>query len=176
MTQASGTRTNGRVAVSAFLALVFSLTFIGDAKAQVEPLRIGLGLDGVLHSSEGLGIGFRTRISRPINWDVSLAFDFGLTGFLLGGTDEATYVFDPQVSVIVTLPDLNRATYLLGGFGVYAPFGSGDHADGGPMLHLGIGRAVPLRESTIYYEVNPAFIIRESSLGVSIPFRIGVII
>jgi hypothetical protein len=176
MTQASGTRTNAHVAVSALLALVLALSHFRDARAQDEPLRIGLGLDAVLQSSEGLGIGFRTRISRPINWDVSIAFDFGLTGFLLGGTDEATYVFDPQVSVIVTFPDLNRATYLLGGFGVYAPFGSGSHADGGPMLHVGIGRAVPLRESTFYYEVDPAFIIRESSLGVSIPFRVGVII
>jgi hypothetical protein len=171
-----------RIATRSLILTLIGLTLLAGRhpttaqNTQSEPLRVGIGFDAVLHTEDGLGIGFRTRWSRPVTWDVSIALDVGLTGFLLGGTEDASYAFDPQVSVIVTFPDVSRATYMLGGFGVYAPFGSGDHSDGGPTLHVGVGRAVPLRESTLYYEVDPTFIILRKSIGLSLPFRIGIII
>lgn len=163
---------------TALAILLLFVVFSGarQAFAQSEPVRVGVGFDAVIQSKDGLGVGFRTRWSRPINWDVSLALDLGLSGFIFQGREKASYVFDPLVSVIVTFPDVSRATYLLGGFGIYAPFGPGDHLDGGPLLHLGIGRALPLRESTMYYELDPAIIVLKNSIGLSLPFRIGIIL
>ncbi len=157
---------------------VFVLLISGgrEALGQDDPVKIGFGFDAVLQPDEGLGLGVRTRFSKPLSWDISAALDLGLSGFILEGRDDASYVFDPQVSLIVTFPNLDRATYLLGGFGVYAPFGDASNSTGGPTVHIGVGRALPLRESTLYYEVDPALIIQKSKVVVSIPFRIGIIL
>ncbi len=161
----------------AILILLLSLTFPKlQTSAQTNNLKIGFGFDAVLQSEDGLGLGFRARLSKPLTWDLSLAVDLGITGFILEGQDDASYVIDPQVSLIVTFPNLERTTYLLGGFGVYAPFGPSDHSAGGPTIHLGVGRATPLRESTLYYEIDPAIIIQSEEIALSIPFRIGIIL
>jgi hypothetical protein len=166
---------------SALLALVLLLA-VAPARAQAPELqpRFGGGFDGVIVLggssllNDGVGVGVRGRVSFPINADLSVAADAGLAGFILGGRDDASYLFNPQVGAIVTLPALGRARYLLGGLGWYAPLGGG-RASGGPALHGGLGWVVPLQESSLYVEVNPALIIGQSSTALAIPARIGVI-
>ena len=73
---------------------------------------------------------------KDFNWNFIFAPDasdqrpeaagLGVAGFILGGRDDASYVFTPQASVIVTLPpEGDRAPYLLFGVGGYFPFSAG---------------------------------------------------
>lgn len=163
------------------LAALFVILLIPTAFAQEKPPpRFGFGFNGMLSTVDGFGLGFRGRIAAPINTDLSAALDLGLTGFILGGRDDATYVFDPQVSMIVTLPFRgNEAPYLLGGVGAYLAFedeDSDENADGGPTIHLGFGRVQQLNATTIFYEINPALIVGETAVDLVLPFRIGVIL
>ena len=145
-----------------------------DAMAQAAT-RFGVGFNGLISTTDGLGLGIRSRISAPVNADLSFAVDLGLTGFILQGRDDASYVFDPQVSAIVTLPGpRDRMPYILGGVGAYVSFQDGD-SEGGPTLHGGFGYVQALNETTIFYEINPALIIGEESVNLALPFRIGVI-
>ncbi|HMB90093.1 MAG TPA: hypothetical protein VKP65_04550, partial [Rhodothermales bacterium] len=90
-----------------------------DAMAQAAT-RFGIGFNGLISTTDGLGLGIRSRISAPVNADLSFAADLGLTGFILQGRDDASYVFDPQVSAIVTLPGRrDKMPYILGGVGAY---------------------------------------------------------
>lgn len=158
------------------LLLLLLLAFgAPDARAQLDNSRFGLGFNTLLSADNGFGMGFRGRLSTPINADLSFALDAGLTGFLLGGRDDATWVLDPQVSLIVTLPGVEKAPYLLMGIGGYLdPSDSGDTLTG-PTLHAGLGWVKPLRESVLFYEIDPALIIGETKVSAAIPFRIGVI-
>jgi len=156
--------------------LVAALT-IGarDVRGQLMDSRLGLGFNALLSAENGFGMGFRGRLSTPVNADLSFALDAGLTGFILGGRDDAIWIFDPQASVIVTLPGVEKAPYLLTGIGGYLdPSDSGDTLTG-PTLHAGVGWVKPLRESVLFYEVVPALIIGAEKVAVAIPFRIGVI-
>lgn len=161
------------------LLLVALLCFasVSTAQAQERTPRFGLGFNAMLSTSEGLGLGFRGRVSAPINADLSVALDLGLTGFVLEGRDDAVYVFDPQVSGILTLPyGQNSAPYLIGGIGAYAAFDQEDDTtDGGPTIHGGVGWVRRLSDTTVYYEVNPALVVGEESVDVVFPLRIGVI-
>jgi hypothetical protein len=161
------------VALATFL-LVCLHSNSADAQGR-EPL-IGLGFTTVLSSDDGLGFGFRSRISAPVRADLSFALDLGAAAFILEGRDTATYIFDPQVSAIITFPGTSRATYLLGGVGGYIPFSDQGRSEGGPTLHFGIGWAKPLSETLLYYEFDPALIIKKSSVSVAFPFRIGIIL
>jgi len=146
-----------------------------DARAQLADARFGLGFNTLLSADNGFGMGFRGRLSTPINADLSFALDAGLTGFILGGRDDATWIIDPQASLIVTLPGVEKAPYLLTGIGGYIdPSDSGDTLTG-PTLHVGVGWVKPLRESVLFYEVAPALIIGADKVAGVIPFRIGVI-
>lgn len=164
------------------VVLLALLSVSPDAHAQGADLqpRFGGGFDGMLFLGSpslvqnGLGIGVRGRASFPINADFSVAADAGFVGFLLGGREDATYVFNPQVSGIVTFPALGQARYLLGGLGWYAPLGS-SRATGGPALQAGMGWVTPLQETALYFEVNPALVIGESSIAIVVPARVGVI-
>ena len=152
-----------------------SLSAVPEVTAQPLEPRFGLGFNGMISTADGLGLGLRSRVSAPVNADLSFAVDLGLTGFILKGRDEATYVFDPQVSAIVTLPPgPKRAPYILGGLGAYIAF-SEDGNDGGPTIHGGIGWVQSLRETTLFYEVDPALIVGESAVDLVLPFRVGVI-
>lgn len=165
-----------------FRLLAFATLFITglliqpatDALAQAAT-RFGVGFNGLISTTDGLGLGIRSRISAPVNADLSFAVDLGLTGFILQGRDDASYVFDPQVSAIVTLPgSRDRSPYILGGVGAYVSFQDGD-SEGGPTLHGGFGYVQALNETTIFYEIDPALIIGEESVALALPFRIGVI-
>jgi len=149
-----------------------------EATAQ-QPLRprFGLGFNTTLTTAEGvLGLGLRARTSAPVNTDLSFAVDLGVTGFILRGRDDATYVFDPQLSAIVTLnAGQQRTPYILGGIGAYVPFGGDDEEESGPTLHGGFGWVQALSNTTLFYEIDPALIIGETAVDLVLPFRIGVI-
>lgn len=148
--------------------------------ADFQP-RFGAGFDGtlVLGSRDvvrnGMALGARGRISFPVNADLSLAADAGFSGYLLGGRADASYAFMPQLSAILTFPALGQARYVIGGVGWHAPLGGAD-VQGGPTLHGGLGWILPLRETSLYVEVNPSFVIGETGSGLTIPLRIGVIL
>ncbi len=163
------------------LALLLCL-FAAPALAQggLNP-RFGVGFDALLSVAsgevldDGFGLGVRGRASFPVNADFSFAVGAGFAGFLLGGRDDATYLFNPQVSGVLTLPRSPRwARYLIGGFGGYFPLGD-SMKEGGPSLHLGLGWAQPLNETSLYVEINPSIVIGETRTAIIIPARVGVI-
>lgn len=143
--------------------------------AQLSETRFGLGFNTLLSSEDGLGLGFRGRISTAINADLSFALDAGLTGFILGGRDDATYIIDPQASLIITLPGVERATYLIAGMGAYIDTSDNSDSLEGPTIHFGVGWVQTLRESVLFYEIDPALVIGRTEVAVAIPFRIGII-
>jgi hypothetical protein len=157
--------------------------FAPAAPAQSGGLapRFGVGFDALVSVAsgdvleDGFGMGVRGRASFPINADFSAAVGAGFAGFLLGGRDDATYLFNPQLSGILTLPrSPNWARYLVGGFGGYFPLGDSE-AEGGPALHLGLGWVRPLQETSLYVEIDPALIIGDTRTALVVPARIGVI-
>lgn len=161
--------------------LLLALLFAVPASAQSLAPRFGAGFDALLSVASGdvldsgLGLGVRGRASFPINADFSVALGAGFAGFILGGRDDATYLFNPQVSGIVTIPRTEHwARYLIGGLGGYFPLGSST-AEGGPALHFGLGWARPLNESSLYVEVNPSLVIGESRTALVAATRVGVI-
>lgn len=146
------------------------------AAAQTERTRYGLGLNLQIDGDEGVGLGLRARLSQPLNADLSAALDLGLTGFIFQGLDEASYLFDPQASLIVTVPRQNeRALYILTGLGLYIPIGDDEGRPASPVFHLGAGWVQLLRETTIYYEVDPQLLIEEEKVRLALPLRIGII-
>lgn len=160
------------------LTLAITLCAAPTAHSQDLSPRFGLGFNTTVSTEDGIGIGMRLRGSAPVNRDLSFAIDLGLTGFIFEGRDEATYLVDPQISAIVSVPDTrpDRLTYFMGGFGAYLPFDAdGGSRDAAPTLHFGIGRVHSLTETSIFYEVNPGLIIGEERVGLVFPIRAGVI-
>ncbi|PSQ91541.1 MAG: hypothetical protein BRD52_07795 [Bacteroidetes bacterium SW_4_67_19] len=158
------------------LALLLALP--GPAHAQDGDLtpRFGLGTQGLVSTEDGFGLGLRTRASAPLNADVSAAVDLGLTGFVFGGRDDAIYLFEPQVSLVVNLPSQgSRLPYLLAGVSGHFPLTRADRSESGPVIHLGIGRVQALTDSSLFYEVNPGLLIGEESVDLLLPIRIGLI-
>lgn len=147
-----------------------------DAYAQDRP-RFGAGVQlvGTSAGEGNFGPGFRFRVSAPINRDLSFAIGTSFTGYIFEGQDEASYAFDPQASLIVTLPGSGtESLYALGGAGAYVPFGE-TTADPGPTFHLGMGKVWLLQDTSVYAEVNPALIVGESETSLLFPVRLGVI-
>lgn len=164
------------------LALLALLAAAAPARAQsgaFDP-RFGVGFDGLLSIGsgavldDGLGLGVRGRASFPLNADFSLGLDVGFAGFVLGGREGATYLFNPQISGILTLPRLEWAKYVIGGFGGFFPMGDA-RAEGGPSIHLGLGWALPLQETSFYFEIDPSLIIGANRSAIVVPARVGVI-
>lgn len=151
------------------------------ARAQELRPRFGVGFNAMVSTadlSNFLGLGLRGRVAAPINQDLSIGLDLGFTGFLLGGRNDASYIFDPQVSAIITLPgDIGRAPYILAGIGAYVPLSDEEEGEssGGPTIHGGIGWVQTLSETTFYYEVDPALIIGADLVHVALPVRLGLI-
>jgi hypothetical protein len=146
-----------------------------DVSAQAVSPRLGVGLNAMGSTADGFGLGIRGRASAPINADVSFALDLGFTGFILGGRRDASYVFDPQASFIVSIPDSgDRLSYLLFGAGAYVPLGDADSRSG-PTIHAGYGRVHILQETSLYWEINPAVMIGDTRVDLIVPLRVGVI-
>jgi len=159
------------------VALVLGLLFGSpdSAHAQPEP-RFGVGVQLMGTTvDDNFGPGVRLRSSVPLTQDVSLGLGAGLTGYIFEGRDDASYGFDPQASLIVTLPGQNRQRlYVLGGAGAYVPFGNAS-AESGPTVHLGIGKVWLLNESSFFFEFDPALFIGKEDTKAVMPIRLGVI-
>ncbi|GIV61339.1 MAG: hypothetical protein KatS3mg044_0205 [Rhodothermaceae bacterium] len=161
--------------VLSFALIALSMPLTTPVQAQSMAPRFGLGFATMLSTEDGLGLGFHGRASAPVNADLSFAVDLGFVGFILEGRDEATYIFDPQVSAIITLPGVRSAPYVLGGVGGYIPLNDKDRTVSGPTIHLGIGWVRALNETSLFYELNPALIIGETNVQFALPFRLGLI-
>jgi hypothetical protein len=166
------------------LHIVFAFAFfaaalpVTHADAQAVTPRFGLGFEVLGSTADGLGIGLQGRASAPLNADLSLGVDMGATGFVLGGRQDATWVFDPQVSAIITLPSRSgRAMYYLAGLGAYIPISEDEdsEAKAGPTIHGGVGWIQALRETTFFYEINPALVIAQDQVHLAVPLRAGII-
>lgn len=166
-------------------ALGFALTALAPAAhaQQVNPLpRFGVAFNGLVSTLDGIGIGVRGRATAPVNADLSIGLDLGATGFVLGGRNDASYVIEPQLSVVINLPGQDfgrvqnsRSSYLLAGVGAYLPTGQEDGSKGGPTVHVGLGWVQTLTETQIFYEINPALVVARNNVGVAIPVRLGLI-
>lgn len=161
------------------LLAIFAQAAVSPARAQDEASdrssRFGLSLNVLYSSDQGMGTGFRGRASIPINADISTALELGFTGFAFEGWQGADYLFDPQISLIITPPPSRlRAWYLFLGMGAYLPL-AGDKDLSGPTMHLGIGRAHGFGESALFYEIDPTLVIGRDQLGFLLPLRIGLI-
>ena len=161
-----------RVVTAAALSIL--LVVPSSESQDLEP-RFGFGFTGMVSTADGLGLGFRARASAPVSPDLSFAVDLGTTGFFLSGIDSSTWIFDPQVSAIVTLSGITKAPYLLAGIGGYIPVNDGSNSPGGPTVHAGFGYVRQLNQSSLFYEVNPALLLEQSKVELIIPFRVGVI-
>lgn len=158
-----------------FLAFGLLLGPADLAQAQQQP-RFGVGLQMMGTTvEESIGPGVRFRTSVPINQDISFGLDAGLTGYIFEGRDDASYTFDPQASLIVTIPGSGRQRlYVLGGAGAYVPFGE-TSAESGPTVHAGVGKVWLLNESSFFMEFDPALFVGEEETNVIFPVRIGII-
>ncbi len=159
------------------LVLLLTPAALAQRDGSIEP-RYGVGFDvttaiyGQDVIPDGPSLGLRGRVALPLNADVSVAGSLGLGAHLFEGADDARYVLNPQVSVIVTLPSRRSARYVLGGFGGFLPLSGGG---GGPSLHLGYGWAIPLTETSLYAEIDPSLVIGEREAVPVIALRTGVI-
>ena len=161
------------------LAVLFLLLLarpgVAHAQTDLTP-RLGLGVQALVSTEDGIAPGLRLRASAPLNADVSAAADLGLTGFVLQGSDNATYLLEPQLSVVVNLPSQGaNLPYLLTGVGGHFPLSDENESESGPVLHLGLGRVQALMDTSIFYEVNPGLLIADENVELLLPFRIGII-
>lgn len=160
---------------SLFLVLGLFLAPLLPVQAQESPrLGVGLQLTGsTVDSNIGPGVRFRTSV--PINQDISFGLGAGLTGFIFQGRDDASYSFDPQASLIVTLPGPKQERfYVFGGAGTYVPFGN-TNAVSGPTVHAGLGKVWLLSESSFFLEFAPTLFVGKETTDIILPVRIGVI-
>ena len=160
-------------------ALLSVLLGAATPRAQgAAPPRFGFGFDAVGAFPgqdllpEGVAVGIRGRAALPVNADLSVAADIGLLANLWDGSADARYVLNPQTSVIVTLPSRGSIRYVLGGFGGFIPLEGGG---GGPTLHLGVGTAIPLRDTSLYLELDPSLLVGQDETTVAVAARVGVI-
>lgn len=148
---------------------------VENTYAQQDP-RFGLGLQVMGTTVDNnIGPGLRFRSSVPLTQDVSFGLGAGFTGYIFSGRDDASYAFDPQTSLIVTLPGIGtERLYVLGGGGAYVPFGE-TSATSGPTVHLGVGKVWLMNESSFFVEFSPSIFIGQEEADLIIPFRLGVI-
>ena len=161
------------------LAATFFVWTAAPGASQADP-RFGVGFDVVtaLYGQDvipnGPSVGFRGRIALPINADLSLSASLGAGSHVFEG-GENTIVLNPQAELVVMLPQRRRSEnlrYLLGGFGGYIPVRNGD---GGLSIHAGAGLAIPLRETSLFLELNPALALGDDATVPVVSARAGVI-
>ena len=167
-----------RLALPALAAIATVLTAAPAAGQGAAPPRFGAGFDvaaappGQDLVPSGAAVGVRGRVALPVNADLSVAVDLGVLANLFEGSSEARYMLNPQTSLIVTLPGRNAIRYVLGGFGGFVPLEGGG---GGPTLHLGVGTAIPLRATSLYFELDPSLLIGQDETTGVVAARVGVI-
>lgn len=164
------------------LTVLVGSLLAGSARAQERATRYGVGVDLLLGppendaTTDGFGIGVRTRASIPLTYEVSLGLGAGVSGSLYRGRREASYTFNPQASLIVTFPREEQGDwwpYVLAGGGGFVSLRG--EAPGGPSIHGGIGWTRLLQDASIYVEFDPSLVImKEDSAGL-FSLRGGVI-
>jgi len=164
-------------------ALLASALAPSVATAQATVPRFGVAFQGLLAVPDGLGIGGRVRAATALNPDISLALDLGGVAFIAGSKSRADFAFEPQVSAIINVGEgrlrdpvgQSSNAYILAGLGAYLPTGN-DAPSGGLTLHGGVGFVQPLNASSLFYEFNPALVVRgKNDVGFLIPVRVGLI-
>ena len=168
-----------RLGLAVVLAtLTIALTAAPTFGQGAAPPRFGAGFDvtaappGQDLVPSGVGVGIRGRVALPVNADLSVAADLGLIANLFEGSSEARYMLNPQASIIVTIPGRDAVRYVLGGFGGFLPLEGGG---GGPTLHVGVGTAIPLRDTSLYFELDPSLLIGQDETTGVVAARVGVI-
>lgn len=161
---------------SAVVLLTVGLILCATGPVQAQNTRNGVALQLMGTTvDDRFGPGARFRSSVPITPDVSLGIGAGLTGYIFEGRNSASYAFDPQASLIITLPGSGpERTYVLGGGGAYVPFGE-TNAPSGPTIHAGIGKVWLLNQSSFFLEFDPGIFIGRESISMIYPFRGGII-
>lgn len=164
----------------AVTCIVAVLLLFGETPTQAQfDNRYGGGLQMMGSTvTQSAGPGLHLRTSFPMNRELSLAVGTALTGFVLRGEDESGYALDPEVSLVVTLPDpSSSSTYFLGGAGAHIPIGSNRYEDvvAGPTFHLGIGKVWQLGATSLYMELAPTLFFRRERTAVLMPLRGGII-
>ena len=162
------------------LVLLWAARPGGVARAQSDNLtpRLGAGVQLLGSTEDGVAPGMRMRVSAPLNADVSLAGGLGLSGFVLSGSENAMYLLEPQLSLVVNLPSVSSGDYLpylLTGVGGHFPLADESRSESGLVLHVGYGRVQSLMDTSVFYEVNPGFLIADDHVEVLLPIRIGLI-
>ncbi len=160
------------------LALLLATTASAQRYGATPP-RIGAGFEvttvfynqDVIPNSPALGI--RGRVALPVNADVSVAASLGVGAHLFEGADDTRFVLSPQASAIVTLPGGGSSVrYVIGGLGGFLPMSGGG---GGPTIHAGFGWAIPLTETSVFFEVNPSLLVGEEEAVPVLAARTGII-
>ena len=171
--------------LTCLIALV--LLAVPTAEAQVEgteparpAMRFGFGFTATMTTdfANPVGPGLHARLAIPVNQDLSFAAGGSIAGFVLGGREEAVYYAAPQVLAIVTLnATLPRSPYVLFGLGGHLPFyGPENNSQSGPVLTGGIGWALVLQQSSVYFEVLPGLVVARKAAKLTLPINIGVIL
>jgi len=157
------------------LATLFLIT-PDSTIAQGAGLVFGIGVQTQANTDDGFGAGLRGRLSAPVTADLSFAAGLGFSSHFLNGRNETVFSFDPQISAILTMPGVTSAMYFMAGVGVYLSTGGNNGDHNGPTLHFGIGGVRALKDGALFYEINPAVIIKNTSLALSVPIRVGIIL
>ncbi|MEM6335682.1 MAG: hypothetical protein AAF752_03895 [Bacteroidota bacterium] len=161
------------------LSLFVALACAETSTAQSRPVRVGVGLDGVVNvfdeqvSDKTLALGIRGRFSWGYNEQLSFVLGAGLAGFFLDGTNNADYLLNPQASVVIKLAESDRNPYIITGLGAY--YATEDWQQNF-ALHFGYGWVYPMSNSAAYFEIDPALIIRAEDTSVIVPVRVGIIL
>jgi hypothetical protein len=136
--------------------------------------RVSLQMKGS-STQESVAPGLHLDAQLPVAGGFSVAAGGGFSAFLLRGRTKATYSFDPELTLNITLPSRSLgATTIFGGGGYHVPFGYNPEGSG-PTLHLGVGRIWALRESTLFVDLVPTVVVREKTVAVLMPIRAGVV-
>ncbi len=145
------------------------------ARQEADPRpssRFGVGAGLAANTADGLGAGLWARASAPLSADLSFAIDLGMAAYTAGAA-----AFEPQVSVIITLPaPLERPLpYLVGGIGGYFPFMLRP-TNSGATLHAGLGWVRPGARRTWFVELTPTAILGRRRVDLLLPVRLGTIL
>lgn len=154
------------------------LFLLANGVLKAQALRGRISFQMAASSIErSVGPGLHVDAKQPIVGGLSLVAGGGLSAFILEGHRTGTYSFTPEVGVNLVVPSRSKwANVIFGGGGYHVPFGAGAAAsDGGPTIHLGVGRIRALRETTLFINLSPSAVIRSRTTAFFFALRTGVV-